>query len=69
MTKSTFERKRSADTNADIARRWGVTRERVRQIERSALRKLREGLIAAAGTDKDFAQWLRDNTQHTENEE
>lgn len=51
-------------SNEDIAKLWHCTRSRVQQIERSALDKLRRGLIAATRTDAEFAEWLRENTKH-----
>lgn len=51
-------------TNEDIARMWKCTRSRVQQIEKSALAKLRRGLIAATRGDAEFAEWLREHTKH-----
>lgn len=43
-------------TQAEVAELWGVSRSRINQIERNALRKIRAGLLAELG-NTDRADW------------
>jgi RNA polymerase nonessential primary-like sigma factor len=50
-------------TLEEIAQIVGVTRERIRQIEAKALRKLRLGLMRSGLTEADALEALRDLAQ------
>jgi RNA polymerase primary sigma factor len=51
---------RDGMTLDEIAKHFGLTRERIRQIEAKALRKIRNKLRARGLTFKDFIQSFKD---------